>query len=107
MNMGRQRLSRLGYHVEGYTSSVEALAQFQANPGRYDLVITDMTMPVISGDQLARRLIEIRPDIPIILCTGYSRQISDKKATACGIRSLLMKPITIKEMAETVKRVLS
>ena len=107
VNMGRQRLSRLGYHVEGYTSSVEALAQFQANPGRYDLVITDMTMPVISGDQLARRLIEIRPDIPIILCTGYSRQISDKKATACGIRSLLMKPITIKEMAETVKRVLS
>jgi PAS domain S-box-containing protein len=107
VNMGRQRLSRLGYHVEGHTSSVEALAQFQANPSRYDLVITDMTMPVISGEQLARRLIEIRADIPIILCTGYSRQISDEKAAACGIRSLLMKPITIKEMADTVKRVLS
>ena len=107
VNMGRQRLARLGYKVDGYTSSVEALAQFQANPDKYDLVITDMTMPVISGDQLAKRLIEIRADIPIILCTGYNRQISNEKAAACGIRSLLMKPITIKEMAETVKRVLS
>ena len=107
VDMGQQRLSRLGYQVEGYTSSVKALSQFQANPSRYDLVITDMTMPIISGDRLARRLIEIRPDIPIILCTGYSRQISNERASACGIRSLLMKPITIKAMAETVKQVLS
>jgi len=107
VDMGQQRLSRLGYQVEGYTSSVKALSQFQSNPTRYDLVITDMTMPVISGDRLARRLIEIRPDIPIILCTGYSRQISNEMAVACGIRSLLMKPITIKAMAETVKQVLS
>jgi PAS domain S-box-containing protein len=107
VDMGQQRLSRLGYQVEGYTSSVKALSQFQNNPFRYDLVITDMTMPVISGDRLARRLIEIRSDIPIILCTGYNRQISDETASACGIRSLLMKPITIKAMAETVKQVLS
>ncbi len=106
VDMGQQRLTRLGYQVDAYTSSVKALSLFQANPSRYDLVITDMAMPVLSGDRLARRLIEIRPDIPIILCTGYSRQISDEKAMACGIRSFLMKPITIKEMADTVKRVL-
>ncbi len=106
VDMGQQRLTRLGYQVDAYTSSVKALSLFQTNPARYDLVITDMSMPMLSGDRLARRLIEIRPDIPIILCTGYNRQISDEKALACGIRSFLMKPITIKEMADTVKRVL-
>ncbi|MGD9210415.1 MAG: ATP-binding protein [Desulfobacteraceae bacterium] len=106
VDMGMQRLTRLGYQVEAHTNSIEALDFFQANPNHYDLVITDMTMPNLSGDRLAKRLIEIRPDIPIILCTGYSRQISDEKAAACGIRHFLMKPITIREMADTVKRVL-
>lgn len=106
VDMGQQRLSRLGYKVEACTSSVEALSLFQDDSARFDLVITDMAMPVLSGDRLAKRLIEIRPGIPIILCTGFSKHISNEKAAACGIRAFLMKPITIKEMADTVKRVL-
>jgi CheY-like chemotaxis protein len=105
--MGRQRLAHLGYEVEAFTSSTEALARFEANPERYDLVITDMYMPHLSGDRLARQMLAIRPELPIILCTGYSRRISEEKVKAFGIRSLMMKPITLKDLAETVNRVLN
>jgi PAS domain S-box-containing protein len=103
--MGRQRLTRLGYEVEAFTSSKEALSRFKATPERYDMVITDMAMPDLPGDRLARQMLAIRPALPIILCTGYSRRISEEKAKAYGIRSLMMKPISLKDLAETVNQI--
>jgi PAS domain S-box-containing protein len=82
VNVVQQILERLGYHVAARTSSVEALEAFQAQPEKFDLVITDMTMPNMIGTELAKRLIDIRPDIPIILCTGFSEAISEEKAKA-------------------------
>ncbi|MDL1957888.1 MAG: PAS domain S-box protein, partial [Deltaproteobacteria bacterium] len=80
VDLGKQMFERLGYEVTSRTSSVEALELFKAQPDRFDLVITDMTMPNMMGDKLARELMKIRPDIPIIICTGYSERITEKKA---------------------------
>ena len=106
IELGRQMLEMLGYEVVTKKSSIEALALFRSEPDRFDLVITDMTMPKMTGDKLARELMEIRPDIPIILCTGHSKLISEKKAKEMGIRAFVGKPITKRAMAETVRKVL-
>ena len=103
VDMGRQMLEHLGYSVDTRTSSVEALALFKAQPHRYDLVITDMTMPNMTGDILAMELMHIRPDIPIILCTGYSEEILSETAKNVGIRALVMKPILTAELARAVR----
>jgi signal transduction histidine kinase/ActR/RegA family two-component response regulator len=99
-------LSRLGFEVEAKTDPLEALETFRARPASFDLVITDMTMPNMTGDRLARELLRIRPDIPIILCTGFSERMSEDKAMALGIKGFVMKPIVLKVLAETVQRVL-
>ncbi len=104
--IGEQVLTRLGYQVTARTSSVEALALFQAKPDEFDIVITDMTMPNLTGDKLAAALIQIRPDIPIVLCTGYSRIISEEKAAAIGIKAFAMKPLTIEDLSKTIRKVL-
>jgi CheY-like chemotaxis protein len=104
--MGQQMLSGLGYEVVGRTSSVEALEAFRAQPDKFDLVITDLTMPNMTGEQLARELTAIRDDIPVILCTGYSQMMSEEKAKSSGIDAFTMKPVVMKDMAETVRRVL-
>ncbi|MBI5895866.1 MAG: response regulator, partial [Desulfobacterales bacterium] len=101
-----QMFARLGYHVTTRLSSVDALEAFRANPRAYDLVITDMTMPNMTGEQLAQELIAIRPGLPIIICTGFSERLSPEKAKAMGIKGFLMKPITILEMSRMVRRVL-
>jgi CheY-like chemotaxis protein len=88
------------------TDSEEALEEFAAQPDRFDLVITDMTMPKMTGDQLARRMMEIKPQIPVILCTGYSETISEEKALAMGIDKFVMKPIVKDVLASTIRRVL-
>ena len=88
------------------TSSIEALELFKAQPEKFDLVITDMTMPHMTGDKLAQELMKIRPDIPVILCTGHSRLVSDEKAKDMGIRAFVMKPILKRAMAETVRKAL-
>jgi PAS domain S-box-containing protein len=80
VDLGKRMFEQLGYEVTSRTSSVEALELFKARPDRFDLVITDMTMPNIMGDKLAHELMKIRPDIPIILCTGYSEKITEEKA---------------------------
>lgn len=105
-DMSRQRLSLLGYQVTAVNNSPEALRRLMATPGKFDLIITDMTMPRMSGEQLSIEAQKIEPNIPIILCTGYSKKMSDKKAAAIGIRAVLMKPVTIREMAETIRNVL-
>ncbi len=104
--MAHQILERLGYQVTPRTSSVEALEAFRAKPDEFDLVITDMTMPNMTGLELASRLREIRPDIPIIICTGFSEMIDRDKAKSMGILGYVMKPITIEEIARTIRQVL-
>ncbi|MCP4746850.1 MAG: response regulator [Desulfobacteraceae bacterium] len=106
-HMAHQYLDRLGYCVVSVASSSKALELIRSNPQQFDLVITDMTMPKITGDQLAKAIIEIRPDLPIILCTGYSKIITPEQAEALGIRAMQIKPLELKQFAHTVRRVLN
>ncbi|MFH1488253.1 MAG: ABC transporter substrate binding protein [Pseudomonadota bacterium] len=99
-------LENLGYKVTARTSSIEALEAFRNDPGRFDLVITDMTMPNMTGDELAAEVMGIRPDIPVILCSGFSERIDEHKAKAMGIRAYVMKPIVMREMAKKIRDVL-
>ena len=105
VDIGKKMLEHLGHEVIIRTSSLEALEAFRNNPDRFDLVISDKTMPQMTGFDLARELKQIRPDIPIILCTGFSDTTDSDKAKAMGISGLVMKPIVMREMAETIKRV--
>ncbi len=104
--MGKSMLERLGYHVTVRNNSIEALETFQNQPDLYDLVITDQTMPGMTGADIARRMIQIRPDIPIILCTGYSALISEKKAKSIGIKEFAFKPLSKKGIAVLIRKVL-
>ncbi len=99
-------LNRLGYQVTPYTVSTEALKGFESAPDDVDLVITDMTMPDMTGIKLARKIKQLRPDTPVIICTGYSERLDPAGAKALGMEGYLMKPVTIQEMAETVRKVL-
>ena len=99
-------LTNLGYKVTARTSSIEALEAFRNNPDAFDLIITDMTMPNMTGRELAKEIMSIRKDIPIILCTGFSDQIDEKKAKALGMRAFVMKPIVMREMANTIRNLL-
>jgi PAS domain S-box-containing protein len=104
--MEKQILEYLGYQVTARTSSLEALAAFREQPLKYDLVITDMTMPNMTGDKLSMELMNIRPDIPVILCTGFSETMPKEKASTIGIQGFLMKPMAMRDLAETVREVL-
>jgi PAS domain S-box-containing protein len=106
VRMEQMMLEKLGYHVTTRTSSVEALEAFKANPSAFDLVLTDMTMPNMTGTQLADKLLSIRRDIPIIICTGFSEKTSEEKAKANGINGFLMKPVVKSDMAKMVHKVL-
>ncbi|MBT8341005.1 MAG: response regulator [Desulfatitalea sp.] len=104
--MSGQLLEKLGYRVTTRTSSVEALSLFQSKPYHFDLIITDMTMPNISGDRLAAEMMRVRPDLPVILCTGYSKVISDEMAKEMGIKAFIYKPIVKNELAKIIRQVL-
>ena len=104
--IGQQMLEHLGYRAVVTGSSLDALEIFSKSPEAYDLVITDMTMPHMTGEELARRLLTIRPDLPIILCTGYSEKFTSDKAREIGIRAFFMKPLAIEQLAIIVRRVL-
>jgi len=103
---GQAVLGRLHYEVTAVRDSEEALALFMEDPSRFDLVITDQTMPKLAGLSLARKLLTIRPDIPIILYTGHSDAVSPEKAKKAGVKEFLMKPLARKELAEAIRRVL-
>lgn len=107
VEMGTQMLERLGYYVTARNSSIDALETFQADPDNFDLVITDMTMPGMMGVQLAQKLTEIRPDIPIILCTGFSDQFNPEKFMAAGFRGYVKKPVVRSELAQKIREILS
>jgi nitrogen-specific signal transduction histidine kinase len=102
----RNMLERMGYKVVAKTDSGEALALFRQNPRLFDLVVTDQTMPQMTGVKLAEELLRIRPDLLVILCTGFSETVDAKAAQASGIRHFLMKPFSVREMAETIRRAL-
>ena len=106
VRMTQQMLKRLGYHVTARTSSIEALEAFRSAPDKFDLVITDMTMPNMTGVRLTQKLIEIRSDIPVIICTGFSEKISEHKASTMGIRGYVMKPVVRSELAKKIREVL-
>lgn len=105
-DMGKHMLERLGYHVTVRYSSLEALETFQNTPDTFDLVITDQTMPGMTGTDLARRMLQIRPMVPIILCTGYSNLIDDDSLKSLGIKELALKPFTKGEISKLIRKVL-
>lgn len=102
----KQMLENLGYQVTAITDSLKALEVFSKKPDDMDLVITDMTMPNMTGRELAEKIISIRSNIPIIICTGYSDQIDENKAKEAGIKAFVMKPIVMGEMAQIIREVL-
>ncbi|MCP4368646.1 MAG: PAS domain S-box protein [Deltaproteobacteria bacterium] len=106
VQMEKQMLERLGYHVTARISSIDALEAFRMQPDKFDLIITDLTMPNMTGDKLAEELIKIRSDIPVILCTGFSELISKEKAESLGIKEFLMKPVALKVLSTTIRKVL-
>jgi CheY-like chemotaxis protein len=99
-------LRRLGYRVTEKANSFEALAAFTADPQGFDLVLSDQTMPGLTGEHLARRILALRPHIPILLCTGYSNLISEEKVKALGIRGLAMKPLAKRDVAALIRQAL-
>jgi PAS domain S-box-containing protein len=101
--VGKQMLEKLGCRVDVRTHPMEALEVFRTAPDRYDLVITDMTMPRMTGETLARELMRIRPEIPVVVCTGYSERMTESRAREMGIRSLLMKPLAMRDLARAVE----
>ena len=103
--MGQEWLTSLGYDVTLCLSGREALEAFMAHPEEFDLVITDMTMPNMTGASLAREILKIRPSLPIILTTGFSQQINEEEAKKIGIREFLMKPVSLISLAQTVKKI--
>jgi two-component system cell cycle sensor histidine kinase/response regulator CckA len=102
----RRGLELLGYRVTSFTVSEEALKAFRQNPDVFDCVITDQTMPKMNGGKLAEKLLRIRPDIPIIMCTGYSAIMDAEKAGQIGIRAFIMKPYDHKNLAAIVRKLL-
>lgn len=103
----QEMLEYLGYEVVTRLDSLEALEEFQSKPYQFDLVITDLAMPHMTGDKLAEKIVGIRRDIPIILCTGYSEKIMEKKAKKIGIMEFIMKPVLLKDLAHAVRKVLN
>ena len=106
VGMSREMLEGIGYRITATTSSVNALEMFLSRPERFDLVISDMTMPGMTGKELAKEFLKIRPDIPIILCTGFSDLMTEEDAKSLGIREFLMKPISIRELTRVVRKAL-
>jgi CheY-like chemotaxis protein len=104
--MGKAMLERLGCQVTIRSSSLGALETFQNQPQAFDAVVTDQTMPGMTGIDLARRMLQIRPDLPIILCTGYSSIINEEQAYQNGIKGFIMKPLSKKDLASALRKVL-
>ena len=102
----QQMLERLGYQVVARTSSVEALEVFRSQPDSFDLLLTDQTMQGMTGEALSKKVMAIRSDIPIVLCTGFSHNINEEKAKSMGIREFIMKPVLVRELAVIIRRLL-
>jgi CheY-like chemotaxis protein len=106
LKMVKRILEHFGYQVETKTNPAEALEMFRSGPDRFDLVITDMTMPQMTGQRLAKEILDICPDMPIILCTGFREKISEETAGELGIKALVFKPFAVRDFSITVRNVL-
>jgi len=106
VDLEKQMLERLGYHVTACFGSIDALERFKSHPDQFDLILSDMTMPGMTGDELARRIKAIRFHLPVIICTGFSAKMDEQRAAEIGINALLNKPVVLKEMAQTIRSVL-
>lgn len=106
LRLVKKMLQRLGYHVDALTSSPDALETVKSRPDAYDLVITDMTMPHLTGDKLARKIMTVAPGMPVMICTGFSELITPQLAESIGIKGYLMKPVVQSVMARSVRKVL-
>lgn len=106
VDIAKESLEGLGYQVEATTNPCDALESFRVQPDKYDLIITDMTMPKMTGEKLAEEIKKIRPEIPIILCTGFSQRITPDNALELGIRKIVTKPFTIYDLATALRTVL-
>ena len=104
VELGEQLLKHLGYSVIAKTDPEDALKMFKAEKDAIDLVITDLTMPNMTGDILAEKMLEIKPDLPIIMCTGFSENMDNKRAVELGVQSLLEKPVQLSDMANTIRK---
>ncbi len=102
----KKALEKLGYVVKGMDNSADALALFKQNPADFDLVVTDQTMPGLTGIRLAEEIFKVRPDIPIILCTGFSEEVDLERKRVASIAKFLMKPFSIREMAGAIRQAL-
>jgi len=101
-----QMLGRLGYMPVIMTSSTEALDVFRKEPNNFDLIITDQTMPEMTGSNLAKEILKIRPEIPVILCTGFTDIISPDEVKSIGIREFILKPLNKKNIAEILSKLI-
>ncbi|MBU1706733.1 response regulator, partial [bacterium] len=106
VELGQKMLGNLGYNVTARTSSIEALEAFRAQPDRFDLVVTDQTMPNMTGAELATEVMHIRPDMPVILVTGFSEAVTPEKAKQLGIRDYIQKPVVMAELGTAIRQVL-
>jgi len=104
--MAKKMLQRLGYTVTAMTSSLETLDLFKKNPQRYDLIITDLTMPHLTGDRLAAEIIAVRPEIPVVLATGYADAVDSEKVKQSGIKAFIPKPFEMQDLAKTIRLIL-
>lgn len=107
LKLGKHLLERMGYKVEAIQGALTALERFRANPDAFHLVLTDMNMPDLNGLDLAAQILRIRPDIPVVLCTGYGIDLADRNVAQSGIRGIVHKPILADEIAETIGRLLT
>ena len=107
LNVEKTMLKKLGYHVHAFINPLDALKRFSEQPEMFDLIVTDMTMPVMTGDEFSIKVLEIWPDISIILCTGYSEAITEDMAKEIGIKAFVMKPFEINKFAVLLRKILT
>ena len=103
LNTARRMLENLGYNVTAVDSAIRALELFSAEPDGFDIVVTDLTMPKMNGFELSKQILKIRPDTPVVLCTGFSRTVTRETAKAAGVAEYLNKPLSMDELAKTVR----
>jgi CheY-like chemotaxis protein len=102
--LARRMLERLGYRISGFTRALDALEAFRQAPAQFDLAVTDMNMPGASGVEFAAELLRLRPDMPVVLCSGHVTDELRELARKAGIREVLYKPSTMQEFSEAIHR---
>ncbi len=106
VKLGKQMLEKLGYQVTEKTNSIDALKTFRSSPDSFDIIVTDMSMPGLTGMQLAKEILSIRPELPIVICTGFSERLNEEQVYDLGVKGFLMKPVSKAQISETIRKLL-